>query len=268
MTCGPGTMPWMVIAPTISAITALGGMPRVSSGMKAVCAPALLADSGPETPSIAPFSETAGVFGDLLLDGVGGEGTKHRAIARQDAQKDRRSRCRGQNRLGRLPEIRFGRQQRANPMALRHRGSRHSPGCAGFRRSRKCPWREPRSRGRPTGVAQPKVMRSAPVSRSCPIVERARPHRIMAIALATEPRASTTAKTRPMIISEKYSAGPNSSASLVSGWPMAAMNSVATGAGNEGADGGNAQRRARAALPGHLVAVERGDDSRSPRREC
>ena len=27
MTSGPGTMPWMVIAPTISAITALGGSP-------------------------------------------------------------------------------------------------------------------------------------------------------------------------------------------------------------------------------------------------
>ena len=30
MTTGPGTMPWMVMAPTISAITALGGMPSVS----------------------------------------------------------------------------------------------------------------------------------------------------------------------------------------------------------------------------------------------
>ena len=47
MICGPGTMPWMVMAPTISAITALGGMPSVRSGMKAVCAPALLADFRP-----------------------------------------------------------------------------------------------------------------------------------------------------------------------------------------------------------------------------
>ena len=54
ITCGPGTMPWMVIAPTISAITAFGGMPSVSSGMKEVCAAALLALSGAATPSIAP----------------------------------------------------------------------------------------------------------------------------------------------------------------------------------------------------------------------
>ena len=47
MTCGPGTMPWMVMAPTIRAITAFGGMPSVRSGMKEVCAPALLADFRP-----------------------------------------------------------------------------------------------------------------------------------------------------------------------------------------------------------------------------
>ena len=46
---------------------------------------------------------------------------------------------------------------------------------------------------------------------------------IIAMALRIEPRASTTAKTRPITISEKYSAGPNSSASLVSGAPSAAM---------------------------------------------
>jgi hypothetical protein len=50
ITCGPGTMPWMVMAPTISAITALGGMPSVSSGMNEVCAAALLAASGAATP--------------------------------------------------------------------------------------------------------------------------------------------------------------------------------------------------------------------------
>ena len=38
--------------------------------------------------------------------------------------------------------------------------------------------------------------------------------RIIAIALPTEPFASTTANTRPSTISEKYSAGPNFSASF------------------------------------------------------
>ena len=62
ITCGPGTMPWIVMAPTISAITAFGGMPSVSSGMNEVCAAALLALSGAATPSIAPRPNRCGCF--------------------------------------------------------------------------------------------------------------------------------------------------------------------------------------------------------------
>ena len=60
ITWGPGWMPWMVIAPTISAITAFGGIPSVSIGMNEVCAAALLADSGPATPSMAPLPKRDG----------------------------------------------------------------------------------------------------------------------------------------------------------------------------------------------------------------
>ena len=52
----------MVIAPTISAITAFGGMPSVKSGMNEVCAAALLALSGAATPWIAPRPNFWGVF--------------------------------------------------------------------------------------------------------------------------------------------------------------------------------------------------------------
>src|SRR3569623_1004037 len=69
---------------------------------------------------------------------------------------------------------------------------------------------------------QSKVMRPAPVSMSEPTIDIRRPARIMAIALSTEPCASTTANIRPSTISEKYSAGPNHSAILVSGSPSAA----------------------------------------------
>ena len=61
-TFGPGVMPWMIIAPIISAMTGLAGMPSVSIGMKEVCAPALLAASGAATPSIAPLPKRSGVF--------------------------------------------------------------------------------------------------------------------------------------------------------------------------------------------------------------
>ena len=60
ITCGPGWMLWIVMAPTISAITAFSGMPSVSSGMNDVCAPALFADSGPATPWIAPLPNSLG----------------------------------------------------------------------------------------------------------------------------------------------------------------------------------------------------------------
>ena len=43
------------------------------------------------------------------------------------------------------------------------------------------------------------------------------PKQTIAIALMTEPRASTTAAIRPNTISEKYSAGPNFSATSASG---------------------------------------------------
>src|SRR5436190_7812280 len=62
MTSGPGWMPWMIMAPTISAITALDGMPRVSIGMNEVCAAALLAASGAATPSTAPLPKIWGVL--------------------------------------------------------------------------------------------------------------------------------------------------------------------------------------------------------------
>nr|WP_246081564.1 hypothetical protein [Nocardioides litoris] len=61
MTFGPGVMPWMMKAPTIRAITGLDGMPRVSSGMNDVWAAALSADSGPATPSRAPWPNSWGL---------------------------------------------------------------------------------------------------------------------------------------------------------------------------------------------------------------
>ena len=82
----------------------------------------------------------------------------------------------------------------------------------------------------------------------------------MAIALRIEPRASTTAKTRPITMSEKYSAGPKTRASFVSGTPSAAIMHGRDAAGEERADRRDAERDAGPALARHLVAVEHGDD--------
>jgi hypothetical protein len=54
------------------------------------------------------------------------------------------------------------------------------------------------------------------------------PRTTIALALSSEPCASTTAKTRPSSIREKYSAGPNHRATLVNGTARAAITRVAT----------------------------------------
>src|SRR5271170_989469 len=61
-----------------------------------------------------------------------------------------------------------------------------------------------------------------------PTIDINSPISTMASALRMDPLASTTAKQRPSTISEKYSAGPNSSASEVSGAPSAATSTVET----------------------------------------
>ena len=53
-------MPCTIMAPIMSAMSALGGMPRLSMGMKHACAAALLADSGAATPSMAPWPKRCG----------------------------------------------------------------------------------------------------------------------------------------------------------------------------------------------------------------
>ena len=73
-----------------------------------------------------------------------------------------------------------------------------------------------------------KAMRDWPVSMSDPTIDIRRPVSTMAMALSTEPLASTTAKIRPSTMSEKYSAGPKRSARLVSGAPSAATSTVDT----------------------------------------
>ena len=103
-----------------------------------------------------------------------------------------------------------------------------------------------------------KAIRDAPVSMSDPTIDSSRPNTIIAIAFSTDPLASTTAKIRPSTISEKYSAGPNASASLVRGRAEHGDQHGGDAAGEERADRGDRQRRTGAALLGHLEAVERG----------
>ena len=104
-----------------------------------------------------------------------------------------------------------------------------------------------------------KVKRWAAVCPSVPTSPSSRPRMIMAIALTTEPCASTTAATRPSTISEKYSGAPNDWPTLASGGANIAMIDGRHRAGEERAERRDRERRAGAALARHLVAVDAGD---------
>jgi hypothetical protein len=74
----------------------------------------------------------------------------------------------------------------------------------------------------------PKVKRSTPEFTSVPINPSSSPNTTIAIALMSEPCASTVAATKPRTMSEKYSDGPNLSATSASGGAATAMRKVAT----------------------------------------
>ena len=114
---------------------------------------------------------------------------------------------------------------------------------------------------------RPKVKRCAAVWPSVPTRPSSSPSTIMAIALTTEPCASTTAAIRPSTISAKYSGAPNDWPTRASGGASIAMITVATRAGEERAERRDRQRRAGAALARHLVAVDAGDDRRGLARQ-
>ena len=74
----------------------------VRSGMKLVCAPALLADFGGGHPLDHPRPEALGVARDLLLQRVGREGGQGRPAARQDPEDRADARSPQDRREGRL----------------------------------------------------------------------------------------------------------------------------------------------------------------------
>ena len=74
----------------------------------------------------------------------------------------------------------------------------------------------------------PNEKRCTPELASVPTTPSSRPSSTIAIALSSEPCASTIAPTRPNTISEKYSEGPNFSATSASGGANIATTTVAT----------------------------------------
>ena len=246
ITSGPGTMPWMVIAPTISAITALGGIPSVRRGMNEVCAPALFADSGRPRPRSRRGRSGAGP-GELLLQRVGGERPEHRAVAGEDSQRPPEERA-ADDRQRRLPEVRAGRAAAGRW----RRAPRRGPASTVRLRITSAKPNRPiasTAKSRPSdSEATPNVIRSTPVSRSCPTVESSSPSRTMAMDLRIEPRASTTAKASPAVISAAVLRRPEEQRHPGERHGQRGDDQRRDAAGEERAERGDAQRRAGAAL--------------------
>ena len=259
ITSGPGTMPWMVIAPTISAITAFGGIPRARSGMKEVCAPALFADSGPATPSMRPAPEAPRVLRELLLDRVGRERAEHRAVPGEDPEH-RAEQGAAEDGPDGAAEVLAGREDAPDRAASRRPGAPPPRGCGAPRRTRRAPSRAPRSRCRPRAARSRRSSARRRCRGPCPTVERRSPRRTIAIAFGIEPRASTTAKARPATMSEKYSAGPKSEREPRERDRERGDDERRDAAREERADGGDAEGGPGAPLLRHLVPVERRDD--------
>ena len=216
----------MVIAPTISAMTAVGGMPSVNSGMNEVCAAALFADSGPATPSTAPLPNSLGRLDTFFS----------RPYAANDASSAPPPGRMPSSEPMVVPRMTAGIERRISSrfgiseVSFCCRMSRFSFFVRLIRISAK-----PKTPTAICAVPMPSVSsgtpnekRAMPEFTSVPTMPNNRPSTIIAIALRSEPCASTTAPIMPSTISEKYSAGPNLSASSVIGSAKAASSNVPT----------------------------------------
>ena len=88
ISCGPGNTPWIISAASSNAMIALVGTPKVSTGTKQLIEAALLAASGPATPSMAPLPKRSGVLDDSPLDGIGQDRRNDRIAAGQQADHE------------------------------------------------------------------------------------------------------------------------------------------------------------------------------------
>ena len=106
---------------------------------------------------------------------------------------------------------------------------------------------------------RPKVMRSSPVSRSVPTVESSTPTRIMAIALQDRAARQHDGEDQAHDHEREILGRAEDQRQLGERSAERRDDEGRHGAGEERADGRDAERHAGAALAGHLVAVERGD---------
>ena len=130
--------------------------------MKDVCAPALLANSGPATPSIAPRPKRRGVWRHLLLDRVGSKRAQHRAVSRQDAERAANGGAADDRPYG-LFQLRQSGKKPAD-LRARHRGTSSDRGSAEFPPIPNIPMPSTATSSPSSSSAAPNVMRKCAVT--------------------------------------------------------------------------------------------------------
>ena len=106
----------------------------------------------------------------------------------------------------------------------------------------------------------PNVKRGAPRTGSMPTMAISSPSTAMARPASSDCPARPVTRHRPTSMSAKNSGGPKLNANARERRRDHDQRDGGEDAADERADGGDAERRAAAALLGHLVAVEAGDD--------
>ena len=224
------------------------GRPSVSSGTSVPAAEALLAASGPATPSIAPLPNSSGCLDSFFSVRVGQEGRDLRAARRHRADREADDGA-AQPRLPRALPVLLRHPERALQRLelLRHP--------ARGRRRRRAPRRRRTGRPRATTTSMPSSSSGTPnAKRAWPVwlvdadqaEAQARGTASRGRARSTAPKAADTVM-KASTISAKYSAGPNP-----------APTSTTTGARKREQQRGDACRRRTSRSPRSRAPGRRG----------
>src|SRR5690606_24730084 len=254
---GPGWTLYMMKAPTRIAVVPDPGIPRVRSGINAPPDAALLADSGPATPSIAPLPNRSG----CLLHFFSRMYEKKEAIVapapgRTPTKKPRREPRRMAGAL-RFRSSRPGstlptRGMPPGPSSLTRRVLKTSPRAnkptATVRNSR--PWYR-------TGIS--KVKRATPDTLSTPIVPKKQAENGHDQRLGHGFARQAADGAQPQNHQGKIFRPPEAERRIGQGRRQEHQPYQRDQPGDEGTDRRDGQSGTRLSLPGHLVTVQGGD---------
>src|SRR5262252_7431159 len=223
----------MTKAPSSNAVTALLGMPSESTGMRLPATAALLADSGPATPSIAPLPKRSG-WGETrfssaydMNEAVTGPppGTRPRMKPSPLPRSIARHEARQSARVGHRPVMRSARSVLGVSVSTLTSTSA----------TPNRPMTTARSSTPPLRSTEPNVKRSRPLTTSMPTAAVRKPSATISTPFTAEPDRRRRDRRREE-----------------------GHHHHTQGAGDERADRRDAERGAGAALSRHLVAVDAG----------